>query len=67
MPISTGVYCLTVRERTFQAMKLQVGSSISCEEHRKREAFFWKQMYSGHWEREKVRLGRVTAKLKELD
>lgn len=48
-------------------MKLQVGSSISCEELRKRVDFFWKQMYSGHWERERVRLGRVTAKLKELD
>lgn len=48
-------------------MGIDVGTEISCDEFKKREAFFFKERYRNHWPLEQRRLKRVAAKLKELD
>lgn len=61
-------YCCSIRKRTFQAMNLQVGSEISCEELRKRETFFWKQAYGENaWKREKVRIDKIKPLIEGID
>jgi hypothetical protein len=56
-----GKFCLSARERTWQAMGLGVGSQISCAELEEKENFFWKQAYGeSSWEKEKVRLGKIS-------
>lgn len=63
-----GHFCCGIRQRTFQAMKLAVGSEISCEELKEKENFFWKQAYGQEaWQKEKVRLERVKAMIEEMD
>ena len=54
-----GKFCATIRARTFQAMNLNIGDEITCDELKERENFFWKQQYSGKWEDEKIRLEKV--------
>jgi hypothetical protein len=53
-------YCTSIRKRTWQAMKLSIGSNISCKNLKDQENFFWKKMYGkDSWEREKIRISRV--------
>jgi len=55
-----GVYCTSVRTRTFKAMGLKTGDEITCEELKKKENFFWKQAYGEEaWNKEKVRITAV--------
>lgn len=64
-----GNKCTPVRERTWRAMGLDVGSEISCDELRERESFHWKRQYrdSGGWEQEKGRLQKVKTFIENLD
>lgn len=61
-----GQKCITIRERTWQAMDLKEGDTITCDELKQRENFHWKNAYGkkdadgkNAWNREKVRLGKV--------
>lgn len=55
-----GVYCSSVRERTWKGMGLNIGDEISCPELKEKENFFWKKSYGkSAWEKEKVRIDRI--------
>lgn len=55
-----GKYCMKVRKRTFSAMNLNVGDSITCEQLKEDEKFHWKKTYNTtSWEKEQVRLEKV--------
>ncbi|TXH08134.1 MAG: hypothetical protein E6R04_11225 [Spirochaetes bacterium] len=64
-----GEKCSPIRERTWRAMGLQVGSEITREELIEREKFHWKNEYkkAGGWEKEKVRLAAVKAYIENID
>lgn len=48
-------------------MGIGIGTKISCDEFRRREAFFFKERYRDHWPLEQMRLKKVITRLKELD
>lgn len=55
-----GVFCTSVRERTFPALGIEVGQAITCEEIVRLEKFHWKNAYGeAAWKKEKVRIARV--------
>ena len=55
-----GQFCCRVRERTFPAMGLQIGSEISCPQLIQRDNFHWKHSYgSASWAQENSRLKRA--------
>jgi len=54
-----GEFCASVRERTWPAMGLDVGSTITCDELKEKESFFWKHTYSKAWQQEKVRIAKI--------
>lgn len=61
-------YCTSIRARTFPAMLLAVGQTITCEELKEREKFFWKQAYGqAAWKKEGVRLHKVKALIEAMD
>lgn len=63
-----GEYCTSIRERTFPAMGLEIGTQISCEEVKEREEFHWKNQYGkASWEREQVRLNRIVQIIEQID
>ena len=54
-----GMYCCSVRRRTFSGMDLAVGSEITCADIQEREKNYWKYAYEDLWEREGHRIERV--------
>jgi len=64
-----GQSCIPIRARTWQAMNLNVGDSITCAELIEREKYHWKIEYqkAGGWDREKVRIEAVKAYLEKID
>lgn len=69
-----GQKCTPVRERTWQAMNLKVGDSITCDELKQRESFHWKNEYGkkdengkNAWDREKIRLSKVRSLIEGID
>jgi len=63
-----GVFCAGIRKRTFQAMNLEVGSDITCEDLKEKENFFWKQAYAEDaWKKEKVRIDRIKEIIEGID
>ena len=63
-----GNFCVGVRKRTFQAMGLEVGAEITCEQLKEKEIFFWKQTYGEEaWKKEKVRIDKVSNLIKSID
>ncbi|WP_373599823.1 hypothetical protein [Paraclostridium bifermentans] len=61
-------YCTSIRKRTFDGMKIGVGTEITCEELKTKENFFFKQSYGEiSWKKEKVRLEKVREYIKGLD
>jgi hypothetical protein len=53
-------FCTYIRQRTWLAMNLQVGSTIDCNNLKILENNFWKKLYGpSAWEREKIRIDRV--------
>lgn len=63
-----GQKCVAVRERTWQAMKLKAGDTITCDELKQREIYHWKLMYGkSSWEKEKVRLEKVSYLIESID
>lgn len=64
-----GVKCTPVRERTWQAMNLKVGDTITCEDLKLQENFHCKNEYAkiGAWEREKTRLSAVKNYIESID
>lgn len=54
-------YCISIRARTWLAFKLQINDIADCEEIKKKEKLFWKQLYGkDSWKKEKVRLHYVS-------
>lgn len=63
-----GVYCTSIRARTFSGMDIKKGKEITCEEVKEMENFHWKNVYGvASWEREKVRLDRVKNRIECFD
>ena len=64
-----GAKCTPVRERIWPALKLSVGSEITCAELKDREKFHWKLEYQKQaaWEKEQKRLRVVTHYIQRLD
>lgn len=61
-------FCVGIRKRTFQAMKLKIGDEISCEELKDKEKFFWKQAYGEDaWKKEKIRINKVKEVIENID
>lgn len=55
-----GEKCIPIRTRTWSAMGLKVGDSITCDELKERESHHWKHAYGqSAWDKEKIRLGKV--------
>lgn len=52
-------WCCRVRERTFPALKVELGTHIDCKTLKDRESFAFKNAYSGSWEKEKERIKYV--------
>lgn len=53
-------YCASIRNRTWEAFKLNIGDTIGCEELKEKESFIWKELYNeDSWKEEKVRLDYV--------
>lgn len=50
---------LSIRERTFKAMDLFINQEISFDELKDKEVFFFKQLYSKSWGKEKLRINRI--------
>ncbi len=61
-----GTYCTSIRERTFPALNLKVGSEVSCEKIKELESFHFKNHYKESWANEKVRLQKVQHLLRAL-
>lgn len=60
-------FCTSIRNRTFMAMNLKKGDTISCEELKEKENFHWKKTYGvPSWEKEQVRLGKVKMLVRNL-
>lgn len=63
-----GEKCMPIRARTWSAMGLKVGDSITCEELKERESHHWKITYGqAAWDKEKVRLEKVKALIESFD
>lgn len=62
-----GTYCTSIRERTFPALNLKVGSELTCEKIKDLENFHFKNQYQGSWEKEKVRLKKVQDLITSFD
>ena len=63
-----GVYCASIRERTFPALNLAAGMEISCDKVKELENFHWKNAYNKEsWEKEKVRLNKVVNLIENID
>lgn len=63
-----GVFCTSIRERTFPALNLAAGMEISCEKIRELENFHWKNAYNKEsWEKEKIRLNKVVNLIENID
>lgn len=63
-----GEYCTSIRERTFPAMNLAVGSELSCDQVKELESHHWKHSYGEKaWEKEKVRLDKVKTLIEGID
>jgi hypothetical protein len=63
-----GDYCTSIRSRTFPALNLKVGQSISCEQIKELESHHWKHAYGqSAWDKEKIRLGKVKALIESFD
>ena len=63
-----GVYCASIRERTFPALNLTAGMEISCDKVKELENFHWKNAYNKEsWEKEKVRLNKVVNLIENID
>jgi hypothetical protein len=55
-----GRSCKRIRERVLPAMKLDVGTKITCNELREFETYVWKRLYGpASWKKEKVRINKV--------
>ena len=61
-----GTFCTGIRKRTFQAMNLQEGDKISCEELKENENFFWKHAYKDVWRQEKERINKVASLVQDI-
>jgi len=60
-------YCTSVRERTFEGLKLSLGQTISCDEIKELESHHWKHKYgAASWEKEKVRTNKVDELVRAL-
>jgi hypothetical protein len=62
-----GEYCTSIRERTFPALKMNVGDQLSCNEIKERESFHFKNQYQDSWGKEKVRLNKVKELIDSFD
>ena len=63
-----GVYCCSVRERTFPALGLSVGQEIGCEAIKELENHHWKHSYgAAAWDKEKVRLSKAKTLIESMD
>jgi len=63
-----GSYCTSIRGRTFNAMNLKIGQSITCTELKEMESFHWKNMYGQTaWDKEKIRLDKVSQLVSSLN
>ena len=63
-----GVFCCSIRERTFNAINLTIGQNISCERVQDLEKFHWKNVYGKQaWNKEKIRLKKVKDMIEEID
>ncbi len=63
-----GVFCKSIRERTFPGLNLSIGDDVSCEKIKELENHYWKHTYGKlAWEKEKVRLEKVVSLIKSLD
>lgn len=62
-----GVFCNSIRERTFPALHLEVGSEVSCEKIKELENFHFKNQYKDSWANEKIRLQKVQALIASFD
>jgi hypothetical protein len=69
-----GIYCTSVRERTFPAMKISVGSELTCDQVKELDNFHWKNVYGkkdkdgkSSWDREKIRLNKVCSLISDID
>lgn len=69
-----GVYCASVRERTFPAMNIAVGSELTCDQVKELDNFHWKNVYGkknkdgkSSWDREKIRLKKVRSLIEDID
>ncbi|MHB1880768.1 MAG: hypothetical protein ACYCPA_00930 [Acidithiobacillus sp.] len=61
-------YCTSIRARTFPALNLEVGQTISCEQIKELESHHWKHAYGQNaWDKEKVRLGKVKGLIESFD
>ncbi|WP_205884021.1 hypothetical protein [Pseudomonas viridiflava] len=60
--------CMPVRARTWSAMGLKVGDSITCDKLKELESHHWKHAYGqSAWDKEKIRLGKVKELIENLD
>jgi hypothetical protein len=63
-----GKKCTPVRARTWSAMGLKVGDSITCPELKELETHHWKHAFGqASWDKEKIRLAKVVALIESLD
>ena len=63
-----GMFCVSIRERTFPALNLLNGMEISCDKVKELENFHWKNAYNEEsWEKEKVRLNKVVNLIENID
>lgn len=61
-------YCTSIRARTFPALDLAVGKTISCEQIKELESHHWKHAYGqSAWDKEKIRLGKVKELVESFD
>ncbi|MFQ2042433.1 hypothetical protein [Aeromonas caviae] len=63
-----GEYCSSIRARTFPALNLRVGLTISCEKIKELESHHWKHAYGqSAWDKEKIRLRKVKELIESFD
>lgn len=61
-------FCVSIRKRTFRAMNLKKGDSITCDKLKEREKFFWKIQYGPEsWKKEKPRIQKVQSIISSID
>lgn len=65
--VINGLNCTKIRARTMPAMKIKVGTKISCSELKDFETYVWKRLYGpASWEKEKVRINKVKSLIEEI-